>query len=537
MNHKAKQLFSFVGPGYLVAVGYLDPGNWATDLAAGSSFGYSLLSVVLMSNAMAILLQSLCVRLGVVTGLDLAQACRKHLNPPFALFLYALCEIAIIATDLAEVIGSAIALKLLFNVPIVIGVLITAADVFVVLLGLDIKHFRNLEIFIVLLVFLTAGCMLALVAKSTIVWEDVLQGFIPNPQIITNPKMLYVAVGIIGATVMPHNLYLHSSICKARAVEYKQLPEDEEPLLSHDAYNSSTNPSSHSVHIQSLTSSPSSTISSLCNTDEANLIDAYNSSTNPSSHTVHIQSLTSSQSSTISTLCNTDEANLMVAMEDSNLIHLFNPHQISHPTSSLTVETIISLTLIDTVIALFVAAAVNCSILIVSSSNFYSNGLTQVAELEDAFELLTNNLGKFAGILFATALLFAGQSSTITGTIAGQIIMTGFLGLNFKMPIWLRRILTRLLAILPAILVVIIYGEESLNNLLVLSQVVLSLQLPFAVWPLVYFTHSKKIMNCRPGEKKYNNGFMMDVLSVFTAVCVTGFNVVLVGQIISDLYR
>jgi NRAMP (natural resistance-associated macrophage protein)-like metal ion transporter len=504
MFQRAKQFLSFAGPGYLVAVGYVDPGNWATDLLAGSRFGYSLLSVVLLSNAMALLLQSLCVRLGVVTGQDLAQSCRKHLNPYFNLFLYALCEVAIIATDLAEVIGSSIALKLLFNVPILAGVLITAADVIVVLLGLDMKQFRHLETFIFILVALTAACMLALVSKSTIIWSDLLQGFIPKTQIITDHKMLYVAVGIIGATVMPHNLYLHSSICKLRAIECKQLPEDEENiqepqfiavnettlLLSHDGYISSTHLPSHNVHITSPTSSPLSTTATLLNSDD------------------------------------------MVAIEDSNLINLFDPHL----TPTLSVESIINLTLIDTVIALFLAATVNCSILIVSSSNFYSNGLTQVAELEDAFELLTKNLGKFAGTLFATALLFAGQSSTITGTITGQIIMTGFLGLNFTMPLWIRRILTRLLAIVPAILVIIIYGEESLNTLLVFSQVILSLQLPFAVWPLVFFTHSKTIMDCRPGNKNYSNGYIMDFLSVLTAVCVTAFNVVLVGQIVSDLW-
>lgn len=352
LSQHLKHFARFIGPGYMVAVGYLDPGNWATDLAAGSGFGYRMLFIIFLSNIMAVLLQSLCIRLGVVTGLDLAQACSKHFSKPLSIFLYVLCEIAIIATDLAEVIGSAIALKLLFNLPLLYGVIITSLDVLVILLGWNSKRFRYFEFIIMLFVSITAFCLLTIVSKSNVKWADVLLGFLPTPDLILDSNALYVAVGIIGATVMPHNLYLHSSICKTRAVEYQLPRSDSDTALERNANNAIN--SSHDIeHILPLETDP-----------------------------------------------------------------LINRSR----RESLPLQTIINLSMMDTIVALCFAVAINCSILIVSSANFDGK---EVAELEDAFHLITSKLGSYAGILFATALLFAGQGSTITGTLAGQIVMEG----------------------------------------------------------------------------------------------------------------
>ena len=368
-----RRLLAFAGPGYMVSVGYMDPGNWATDLAGGSQFGYTLLSVIMLSNLMAILLQSLAARLGIVTGRDLAQACRDHYPRPINLTLWVACEAAIIACDLAEVIGTAIALNLLFGIPLIGGALITALDAFLVLLLMQ-RGFRYLEAFVVALLTVIAGCFLVQIIAAAPPVAAVLHGFIPTTEVVTNPGMLYVAIGILGATVMPHNLYLHSSIVQTRA-----YPRTEEGRR--DAITWAT---------------------------------------------------------------------------------------------------------VDSTIALMLALFVNASILILAASVFHGSGHTEVAEIGEAFELLSPLLGLgIASTLFAVALLASGLNSTVTATLAGQIVMEGFLRL--RLPHWARRLLTRGLAIIPVVVVTALYGESGTAQLLVFSQVVLSMQLPFAVIPLVRF--------------------------------------------------
>ena len=375
-----RKMLAFSGPGYLVAVGYMDPGNWATDLAGGSKFGYSLLSVVLISNLMAILLQALCAKLGIVTGRDLAQACRDHYSRPVAIFLWVMCEIAICACDLAEVIGSAIALNLLFHIPLAWGVCLTALDVLAVMY-LQNKGFRYIEALVITLILTIGFCFLAEIIFSKPEWKLVLAGFVPQVEIIKNPQMLYLAIGILGATVMPHNLYLHSSIVQTR--KYEQTPEGKAEAIK------------------------------------------------------------------FATL--------------------------------------------DSTGALMFALFINAAILIVSAATFHTRGQNDVAEIQDAYKLLSPTLGvTVASVIFAVALLASGQNSTLTGTLAGQIVMEGFL--NIRLRPWLRRLITRLIAIVPAVIVVAIYGEKGTTNLLVFSQVVLSLQLSFAVVPLIIFTSDRKKM-------------------------------------------
>jgi manganese transport protein len=374
------KLFAFAGPGYLVAVGYMDPGNWATGIAGGSAFGYTLLSVILLSNMMAMVLQSLSARLGIVTGMDLAQACRAEYSRPVRYMLWLLCELAIIATDLAEVIGTAIALQLLFGIPLVWGVCLTALDVFLIL-ALQRRGFRRLEAFIVSLLVIIAGCFLFELLLSQPSFAAIASGLVPSTEIAVNPAMLFIAIGIIGATVMPHNLYLHSSIVQTRSFDRKE--EGKRQAVRYAT--------------------------------------------------------------------------------------------------------------IDSCIALTFALFINASILILAASTFHSAGKTEVAEIQDAYHLLTPMLGAgLASTLFAVALLASGQNSTITATLAGQIVMEGFL--DIRLPAWLRRLVTRLLAIVPAVIVAILYGESGTANLLVLSQVILSLQLPFAIVPLVRFTSDKAKM-------------------------------------------
>jgi manganese transport protein len=375
-----RKLLAFSGPGYLVAVGYMDPGNWATDLAGGSRFGYTLLSVILLSNLMAILLQSLCAKLGIVTGRDLAQACRDHYSKPVGFILWILCELAICACDLAEVIGSAIALKLLFNIDLVWGICITALDVLVVML-LQNKGFRYIEALVITLILTIGGCFLAEIIFSKPEIAAVLKGFIPSIQIVKDPKMLYIAIGILGATVMPHNLYLHSSIVQTR--KYEQ------------------NASGKAEAIKFAT--------------------------------------------------------------------------------------------LDSTMALMFALFINAAILIVAAATFHTRGQHEVAEIQDAHKLLSPMLGVgIASTLFALALLASGQNSTLTGTLAGQIVMEGFL--NIRLRPWLRRLITRLVAIVPAVICAAYYGERGTGNLLIFSQVILSLQLSFAVVPLVLFTNDPKKM-------------------------------------------
>ena len=386
-----RRLLGFLGPGYMVAVGYMDPGNWATDIAGGAQFGYTLLAVILISNLMAVVLQALSARLGIATGRDLAQACRDAYPRPVGFALWLACEAAIIACDLAEVIGTAIALKLLFGLPLWLGAVITALDVLVVLLLLR-RGFRALEAFVIGLLTVIFVCFAVQIALAAPPVAAVLGGFVPSAEIVTNPAALYIAIGIIGATVMPHNLYLHSSIVQTRA-----YPRD---------------------------------------------------------------------------LAGKREA-LRFAVADST-------------------------------IALTLALFVNAAILILAASVFHASGRTDVEEIEQAYELLSPLLGVgLASTLFAVALLASGLNSTVTATLAGQIVMEGFLRL--RLPSWARRLITRGIAIVPVVAVAIIYGDAGTAKLLVLSQVVLSMQLPFAVIPLVSFVADRSKMGALvvPGWLKW----------------------------------
>jgi len=375
-GNKWRRLFSFLGPAYLVSVGYMDPGNWATDLAGGSQFGYSLIWVLLMSNLMALLLQNLSSRLGIVRGLDLAQANRATYSKPVNFVLYLLAEIAIAATDLAEVLGMAIGIQLLTGLPLIWGVSITVLDTFL-LLYLQKLGMRKMEAFIITLVAFIAVCFLVQIIMAKPDAAEVAKGFIPS---IPNNDALYIAIGIIGATVMPHNLYLHSALVQTRKIEK----------------------------------------------------------------------------------------------------------------TNTGIKQALKFNFIDTTVALNVAFLVNAAILILAAAVFFKSGNSHVAEIQDAYKLLPSFLGNTAPILFALALIAAGQSSTVTGTLAGQIVMEGYLSLRLN-PI-LRRLITRLIAIIPAIIVILIYGEQEVNALLVMSQVVLSLQLGYAIIPLIHFVSDKKTM-------------------------------------------
>ncbi len=375
-----RRFLSFFGPGYLVAVGYMDPGNWATALAGGSAFGYTLLSVALLSNIMAILLQALSLRLGIAARRDLAQACRDAFPPRVSFVLWILAEAAIIATDLAEVIGTAIALNLLFGLPLEIGVVLTALDVFLIL-WLQNKGFRLLEALVIALTLIIFACFAVEMAYARPVLGEVLSGFIPRRDIATSPEMLYLALGILGATVMPHNLYLHSAIIQTRRIG---------------------------------------------------------------------------------------------------------------PTRADKLEAI-RLGTLDSTLALMFALFVNAAILILAAAVFHQAGRRDVAEIQEAFLLLDPLLGAgFASVLFAVALLASGLNSTVTATLSGQIVMEGFIRL--RMPPWARRLITRTIAIAPALVVTVLYGESGTARLLVLSQVMLSLQLPFAMVPLVLFTANREKM-------------------------------------------
>jgi manganese transport protein len=399
-----RKMLAYAGPGYLVSVGYMDPGNWATDLAGGAKFGYALLSVILLSNLMAILLQSLCVRLGVATGRDLAQACRDYFSPRVSFVLWILCEIAISACDLAELVGSAIGLQLLFGIPLVLGVCITALDVMMVLF-LQGKGFRYIEALVITIIAIIGACFIAEIIFAKPDAGGVLLGYVPSLDILQNQGMLYIAVGILGATVMPHNLYLHSSIVQTRA--WQETSDKKWEAIKFGT--------------------------------------------------------------------------------------------------------------IDSTVALSIALFINSAILILSAATFHFSGYQEVAEIQDAYKLLSPMLGVgSASAIFAFALLASGQNSTLTATLAGQIVMEGFL--NFRMRPWLRRLLTRLIAIVPALIVIIWFGEGSTTNLLVFSQVILSLQLPFAVIPLVMFTSNRNLM----GE--FVNPFWLKALAWLVASIIVGLN-------------
>jgi manganese transport protein len=399
-----RKLLAYSGPGYLVSVGYMDPGNWATDLAGGAQFGYALLSAILLSNVMAIVLQSLCVRLGVATGRDLAQCCRDRFSPRVSFMLWILCEIAIAACDLAELVGSAIALQLLFGIPLTIGVCITALDV-IVILFLQSKGFRYVEALVISLITIISGCFVAELIFSRPDFQAVGAGFVPRAEILRNPQMLYIAIGILGATVMPHNLYLHSAIVQTRRWQETAAQKWEA----------------------------------------------------------------------------------------------------------------IKFATIDSTLALSIALFINAGILILAASAFHFTDNRDVGEIQDAYKLLSPVLGApLASTLFGIALLAAGQSSTLTSTMAGQIVMEGFLHIRLKP--WLRRLLTRFVAMVPALVTIGFLGEGSTSNLLIFSQVILSLQLSFAVVPLVMFTSDRRLMH------EFVNPRWLTYLASAIALVIIGLN-------------
>jgi manganese transport protein len=405
-----KKMMAFAGPGYLVAVGYMDPGNWATDLAGGARFGYTLLSVIMISNLMAILLQALAARLGIASGRDLAQACRDHFSRPVTIFLWIVCEIAIAACDLAEVLGAAIALYLLFGLPLIWGVCLTALDVLIILF-LQHRGFRYVEALVVALIVLIASSFAVELWLAKPNLGDVAAGFVPSLGILGNQEMLYIAIGILGATVMPHNLYLHSSIVQTRKY-----------------------------------------------------LDTFESK-----------------------------------------------------------REAIRFATIDSSFALMSALFINAAILIMAAATFHGTGYEEVADIGDAYKLLSPLLGTtMASTLFAVALLCSGQNATLTGTLAGQIVMEGFINLRIRP--WLRRLITRLIAIIPAVIVIVIYGEQGTGPLLILSQVILSLQLPFAVFPLVMFTSEKAKMG------PFASPAWVKALAWLVAIVIAGLNVWLLYQ-------
>jgi len=402
-----RKMIAFAGPGYLIAVGYMDPGNWATDLGGGSRFGYTLLSAVMISSLMAIFLQALSAKLGIATGRDLAQACREHYSRRTTAVLWVLCEIAIAACDLAEVLGSAVALKLLFGLPLLAGVLLTGADVLLVL-ALQGRGFRVLEALVITLIATIGGCFAYEIFFARPLWIEAAHGFLPTAAIFQDREMLYLAIGILGATVMPHNLYLHSSIVQTRA------------------FTESSEGKREAIRFATL----------------------------------------------------------------------------------------------DSTLALGFSLFINAAILVLGASAFHVRGMTGVADISQAYQLLTPVLGaSFASVLFAAALLCSGQNSTLTGTLAGQIVMEGFL--HWRLKPWLRRLVTRSLAIIPAAIVIGLMGEGRVTSLLILSQVILSFQLPFAVVPLIQFTSDRAKM----GE--FTNGRVTAIFGWVMAVAIILLNAAL----------
>src|ERR1700674_5192741 len=402
-----RKILAFAGPGYLVAVGYMDPGNWATDIGGGSKFGYTLLSVILISNLMAMFLQALSAKLGIATGRDLAQACREHYSRRTSIALWVLCEIAIAACDLAEVLGSAVALKLLFGLPLLAGVLLTGLDVLLVL-AMQGRGFRVIETLVVTLIMTIGACFAYEIFFARPLWIEAARGFIPTFQILKDREMLYLAIGILGATVMPHNLYLHSSIVQTRAFKLNEEGKRE------------------AIRFATL----------------------------------------------------------------------------------------------DSTLALGFSLFINAAILILGAAAFHVRGMNGVADISQAYQLLTPVLGvSFASVLFAAALLCSGQNSTLTGTLAGQIVMEGFL--HWRLRPWLRRLITRSMAIIPAAIVIGVMGEGRATSLLILSQVILSFQLPFAVVPLIQFTGDRSKM----GE--FTNGPITAIFGWFLAAAIIVLNAAL----------
>jgi manganese transport protein len=411
-----RKMLAFTGPGYLIAVGYMDPGNWATDLAGGARYGYGLLSVILLSSLFAILLQSLAARLGIASGRDLAQTCRDAYSRRTTIALWILCEIAIAACDLAEVVGAAIALQLLFGLPLVWGVLLTAFDALLVLY-LQHRGFRHVEALVVLLIAGIAGCFAVELSLARPSLGALARGLVPDARIFRDVGMLYVAIGILGATVMPHNLYLHSSIVQTRK------------------YADTSAGRAEAIRFASL----------------------------------------------------------------------------------------------DSLVALLFALVINAAILVTAAAVFHGTSHQDVASLSDAYQLLAPLLGtSAASTLFGIALLFSGQNATLTGTLAGQIVMEGFLEIRLRP--WLRRLITRLLAVIPAVLVVLVYGDRGAGPLLLLSQVVLSLQLPFAVFPLVMFTGNRAIMG------PFATRVWMKALAWPVAVAIAAVNLWLIYQVTASAW-
>ena len=412
-----RKFLAYAGPGLMIAVGYMDPGNWATDIAAGSQFGYTLLSVVLISNLFAMLLQHLSLKLGIVAERDLAQACRDHYSPSVNFFLWVLCEIAIAACDLAEVLGSAIALNLLFGIPLSWGIVITVADVLLILL-LQARGFRLLESVVGALMLIILSCFVYEIIISKPDVFPILSGLLPRAEVVTNPSMLYIAIGILGATVMPHNLYLHSSIVQTR--DYERTEDGKREAIKFATWDSS--------------------------------------------------------------------------------------------------------------LSLFIAFFINAAILIVSAAIFHTSGHREVAEIYDAHELMAPILGtSLASVVFAVALLASGQNSTLTGTLAGQIVMEGFL--NIRLKPWLRRLITRLIAVIPALIITIAYGEKGTADLLVFSQVILSMQLSFAVVPLVLFTNDKLKMGV------FVNKIPIKILAWVISIIIILLNLYLLYETIAEWGR
>jgi manganese transport protein len=402
-----RKMIAFAGPGYLVAVGYMDPGNWATDLGGGSRFGYTLLSAVLISSLMAIFLQALSAKLGIATGRDLAQACREHYSRRTSAVLWVLCEIAIAACDLAEVLGSAVALKLLFGLPLLVGVLLTGFDVLLVL-ALQGRGFRALETLVITLIMTIGACFAYEIFFARPLWLEAAWGFLPTAQILKDREMLYLAIGILGATVMPHNLYLHSSIVQTRAFKLNLDGKRE------------------AIRFATL----------------------------------------------------------------------------------------------DSTLALGFSLFINAAILVLGAAAFHVRGMNDVADISQAYKLLTPVLGaSLASVLFAAALLCSGQNSTLTGTLAGQIVMEGFL--HWRLRPWLRRLITRSMAIIPAAIVIGFMGEARATTLLILSQVILSFQLPFAVVPLIQFTGDRSKM----GE--FTNGPITAIVGWTLAAAIIVLNAAL----------
>ncbi|KAL3899382.1 MAG: hypothetical protein SGCHY_002093 [Lobulomycetales sp.] len=461
-------LRQFAGPGFMVAIGYLDPGNWSTDLAAGSEFRYDLLFVIILSNIIAVMLQYLCIKLGLVTDRDLAQASRKFSNPRLNLVLYVLCELAIIACDLAEVIGTAIALNLIFGIPVTWGILLTGLDVLAILLAWDKKHFKVFELGTLVVVCLVSVCFIVLLVKADPDWIAVAWGFVPDlSRVFTKSGSLYVAMGILGATVMPHNLYLHSHIAKFRSL------------------------------VDRIPASPVRT--------------SFSAAVQPH----FVDTIESGRGEYADPSSGADDS-FSASASEPLITKMFSQHDMT------LLEKSIFYSHIDTIVALTLALGVNSAILIVSAALFYGGG-SVVADLFDAYELISGTLGPIAAFLFAFALLLSGQSSTVTGTMAGQIVMDGFLGTSFRVSPWIRRLFTRSLAIVPAMLYAVLAPDhKNVNSLLNFSS--------REIMTLKYVDENSGEVK----EKCFANSLLVKIFAYLVAFVLTVLNLILVYQLIVE---